>query len=279
MATQLFVQDLATTVTAAATAALVDVAVPVHNEEGDLERSLRRLHRHLVRRFPFPARITIVDNASTDRTWAIARRLEGELPEVRAMRLDRKGRGHALRTAWLQSDAPVLAYMAVDLSTGLEALLPLVAPLLSGHSDLSVGSRLAPGARVVRGRKREVISRCYNRILRHTLHVRVRDAQCGFKAVTAPAARRLLPLVRDGNWFFDTELLVLAQRLGMRIHEVPVDWVDDPDSRVDILPTAIEDLRGVWRLLRLGGDGAEARGVGWRACSAPPPGSSSSAAR
>jgi len=251
MATQLFVQDLAGTAAAATSLALVDVAVPVHNEEGDLERSVRRLHSHLVRRFPFPARITIVDNASTDRTWAIARRLEGELPDVRAVHLDRKGRGHALRTAWLQSDSPVLAYMDVDLSTGLEALLPLVAPLISGHSDVSIGSRLAPGARVVRGRRREVISRCYNQILRRTLHVRFRDAQCGFKAVSARAAARLLPLVRDGNWFFDTELLVLAQRMGMRIHEVPVDWVDDPDSRVDIVPTAIEDLRGVWRLMRL----------------------------
>jgi glycosyltransferase involved in cell wall biosynthesis len=251
MATGMFVQDLAGTATATATMALVDVALPVHDEEGDLERSVHRLHDHLVRRFPFPARITVVDNASTDRTWAIARQLEAELPGVRSIRLERKGRGHALRTAWSQSDSPVLAYMDVDLSTGLDALLPLVAPLLSGHSDVSIGSRLAPGARVVRGRKREVISRCYNLLLRAGLRTRFRDAQCGFKAISAQAARRLLPLVHDDSWFFDTELLVTAQRLGMRIHEVPVDWVDDPDSRVEILPTALEDLRGIWRLMTL----------------------------
>ncbi len=250
MATQLFVPDLAATSTPVAAAALVDVAVPVHDEEADLERSVRRLHGHLRRHFPFPARITIVDNASTDRTWAIARRLEAELPDVRAVHLDRKGRGNALRSVWSQSDAPVLAYMDVDLYTGLEALLPLVAPLLSGHSDVAVGSRLSPGARVVRGWRRELISRGYNLILRRTLHARFRDAQCGFKAISARAARRLLPLVQDGNWFFDTELLVLAQRMGMRIHEVAVDWVDDPDSRVEVVPTAIEDLRGVLRLLR-----------------------------
>jgi glycosyltransferase involved in cell wall biosynthesis len=253
MATEMFVQDLAGTAAAAATAttglALVDIAVPVHDEERELERSVRRLHDHLVRRFPFPARITIVDNASTDCTWAIARRLEGQLPDLRAIRLERKGRGGALRAAWSQSDSPVLAYMDVDLSTGLEALLPLVAPLLSGHSDVSIGSRLAPGARVLRERKREVISRGYNLLLRTALRTRFRDAQCGFKAVSARAARILLPLVQDDSWFFDTELLVLAQRMGMRIHEVPVDWVDDPDSRVDIVPTALEDLRGVWRLL------------------------------
>jgi len=251
MATQTLVQELAATgVVQGTEPALVDVAVPVFNEEADLARGVRRLHQHLVRSFPFPARITIVDNASTDRTWPIARRLEAELPDLRAVHLEQKGRGRALRTAWWTSDSPVLAYMDVDLSTGLDALLPLVAPLISGHSDVSIGSRLAPGARVVRGPKREVISRAYNLILHAALRTRFRDAQCGFKAITAGAARRLLPLVRDEAWFFDTELLVTAQRLGMRIHEVPVDWVDDPDSRVDVVPTALEDLRGVWRMLR-----------------------------
>ena len=139
--------------------------------------------------------------------------------------------------------------MDVDLSTDLRALLPLVAPLVSGHSDVAIGTRLARGSQVVRGAKRELISRTYNRILRLTLGARFSDAQCGFKAIRADAARRLLPAVRDEAWFFDTELLVLAQREGLRIHEVPVDWVDDPDSRVDIVRTALDDLRGIARLL------------------------------
>jgi putative flippase GtrA len=138
--------------------------------------------------------------------------------------------------------------MDVDLSTDLRGLLPLVAPLLSGHSDVAIGSRLARGAEVVRGPKRELISRAYNTILHATLRVRFTDAQCGFKAVTRGAAAQLLPQIRDDGWFFDTELLVLAGRDGLRIHEVPVDWVDDPDSRVDIVGTAIEDLKGVARL-------------------------------
>jgi putative flippase GtrA len=140
--------------------------------------------------------------------------------------------------------------MDVDLSTDLDATLPLVAPLLSGHSDVSIGSRLAPGARVIRGPKRELISRSYNHLLRAVLGVHFRDAQCGFKAIRHDVARVLLPIVEDDSWFFDTELLVLAERAGLRIHEVPVDWVDDPDSRVDIVSTAMDDLRGVWRLLR-----------------------------
>jgi len=240
----------------AATAPAVDVVVPVYNEEADLERSVRRLEAYLRDHFPVSARVTIVDNGSTDATWAIAVALERELPGVRAVHLPSKGRGGALARAWLDSDSLVLAYTDVDLSTDLDALLPLVAPLLSGHSDLAIGSRLAPGAQVVRGPTRELISRCYNLLLRLVLGVRFRDAQCGFKAIRADVARDLVPLVENRRWFFDTELLVLAERAGMRIHEFPVDWTDDSDSRVDLVATAIEDLRGVaglsLRLLRGG---------------------------
>src|SRR5438093_10527492 len=227
---------------------LIDIAIPVYNEECDLERSVRRLRRYLDHQFPFEARVTIVDNASTDATWAIAQRLALELRGVRVRRLSVKGRGRAVRDAWLSSDAAIVAYMDVDLSTGLNALLPLVAPLMSGHSGVSIGSRLAVGAKVVRGTKRELISRCYNFLLHAVLGTRVRDAQCGFKAARADAARRLLPLIEDQAWFFDTELLVLAEREGLRIHEVPVDWVEDRDSRVDVARTALEDLRGIVRL-------------------------------
>jgi putative flippase GtrA len=167
-----------------------------------------------------------------------------------------KGRGRALRAAWSASDAQVLAYCDVDLSTDLAALLPLVAPLLTGHSDLAIGTRLSRASRVVRGAKREFISRSYNLILRGTLAARFSDAQCGFKAIRADVARRLLPLVEDTGWFFDTELLVLAERAGLRIHEVPVDWVDDPDSSVDIVRTAVEDLKGIVRLGRALATGA-----------------------
>ncbi|MFJ8578197.1 glycosyltransferase [Micromonospora sp. NPDC093277] len=230
--------------------AVLDVVVPVYNEETDLGPCVRRLHAHLTAHFPYPFRITVADNASVDGTLAAAEALAGELPEVNVLHLDAKGRGRALRAAWSASPAPVLAYMDVDLSTDLAAVLPLVAPLISGHSDLAIGTRLARTSRVVRGTKREVISRGYNLLLRGTLAVRFSDAQCGFKAIRADVATRLLPLVQDTGWFFDTELLVLAQRAGLRIHEVPVDWVDDPDSRVDIVATALADLRGIGRLGR-----------------------------
>ncbi|MGP4000044.1 glycosyltransferase [Streptomyces sp. 8N706] len=237
-------------------APVLDVVIPVHNEQAGLEPCVRRLHNHLVRTFPYGFRITIADNASTDRTPEVAARLDELIGEVTAVRLEEKGRGRALRTVWSMSPAAVLAYMDVDLSTDLNALLPLVAPLISGHSDLAIGSRLARSARVVRGPQREFLSRSYNLLLRGGLSARFSDAQCGFKAIRQDVAERLLPMVEDTGWFFDTEMLVLAERAGLRIHEVPVDWVDDPDSRVDIARTVVEDLRGVWRVGRALATGA-----------------------
>ena len=226
----------------------IDIVIPVYNEQAALERSVRRLHTFLCENMPFAWRIVIADNASTDATLAIARALASELPDTDVLNLHLKGRGRALREAWSRSDADVVCYMDVDLSTDLRALLPLVAGLISGHSDVAIGTRLAAGSRVERGRKREVISRCYNKLLRLVLGAKFSDAQCGFKAMRADVAQRLLPAIEDNGWFFDTELLVLAQRQGLRIHEVAVDWVDDPDSRVDIVSTAIGDLRGTARL-------------------------------
>ena len=231
-------------------APIVDIVVPVYNEVVALPAGVRRLHEYLERSFPFSWRVTIVDNASTDGTWFVAGQLAREFERVRAVHLDQKGRGRALRSAWSTSDAAIVAYMDVDLSTDLDALLPLVASLVSGHSDIAIGSRLAPGASVARFPKREFISRAYNFLLRAVFATPVRDAQCGFKAVRADVARRLLPEIEDDGWFFDTELLLLARRNGLRIHEVPVDWVDDADSRVDVVGTAAVTSRASRGMVR-----------------------------
>jgi len=229
---------------------VLDVVVPVYNEEDALRSCVERLHAHLAGSLPFAFRITIADNASTDTTMEVAHSLVEQFPEVQVIHLEEKGRGRALKHVWQESDAQVLAYMDVDLSTDLAGLFPLIAPLISGHSDVAIGSRLHRGSNVVRGAKREFISRSYNVILRRALSARFSDAQCGFKAIRSDVAGALLPHVHDNGWFFDTELLVLAERAGLRIHEVPVDWIDDPDSSVDIIDTALEDLRGVWRIGR-----------------------------
>ncbi|KQW47642.1 sugar translocase [Nocardioides sp. Root1257] len=227
----------------------LDVVIPVFNEERDLAASVLRVRRYLTT-LPWTFRVTIADNASTDGTAVIARRLAHAYDDVRVVHLAEKGRGRALKRVWSGSDSAVLVYMDVDLSTDLNALLPLVAPLISGHSDLAIGTRLGRGSRVERGPKRELISRGYNLLLRGTLRAHFSDAQCGFKAIRGDVAREVLPLVEDNAWFFDTELLVLAERAGLRIHEVPVDWVDDPDSSVDIVRTALADVRGIVRVGR-----------------------------
>jgi putative flippase GtrA len=230
--------------------ALVEVALPVYNEGKQLESSVLRLREFLSQSFPFSTAIRIIDNGSTDETWSIACRLAATHPEVSALHLNEAGKGRAIRAAWSSGSAEIVAYMDVDLSTGLGALLPLIAPLLSGHSDLAIGSRFAPGAHVLRGARRELVSRGYNLVLRAALRSRFSDATCGFKAMRRETADVLLPLVSDEHWFFDTELLVVAERNGYRIHEVPVDWIDDADSRLSIGNVAREDLSGVARLMR-----------------------------
>jgi glycosyltransferase involved in cell wall biosynthesis len=226
----------------------VDIVIPVFNEERALPGCIDVLHAYLTERFPFDWTITIADNASTDGTRAAAERIASQSSRVRTLCLDQRGKGHAVRTAWSASTADVVAYMDVDLSTGLNALLPLVACLADGHSDIAVGTRLAPGARTVRGRKRELISRCYNTLLRLVHRARFTDAQCGFKAARASVIQPLLRHISDNSWFFDTELLLLAEYNGLRVHEVPVDWVEDTDSRVRIMDTASVNFRGVFRI-------------------------------
>ncbi len=230
-------------------APVLDIAIPVYNEERILDQRVRALLGYVHAEIPFATRLTIVDNASDDATRLIGKRLAAQFDGIRFMHIAEKGRGRALRAAWMASDAAVLAYMDVDLSTSLDSLGGLIAPLLSGRSDISIGSRLMRGAAVTRSLRREVISRAYNLLLHAVLHTQFRDAQCGFKAIRAQVALELLPAVRDQGWFFDTELLVVAQRAGMRIHELPVEWIEDPDSRVNVPRTVLTDLRGVLRML------------------------------
>jgi glycosyltransferase involved in cell wall biosynthesis len=236
----------------------VEIVIPVYNEVATLEHNVAALRAYLQTYVPYRCRITIANNASTDGTRIVAERLAAE-SGVHALHLDEKGRGRALKAAWLASDADVVAYMDVDLSTNLESFLPLIAPLVAGHSDVAIGSRLMRGAVVKRQWKREALSRAYNLLIRALFWHGFSDAQCGFKALTRAAAQTLLPAVEDDNWFFDTELLLLAEARGYRMHEVPVEWVEDLDSRVDIPRTVLEDLKGLWRLRTRGfGQGLQA---------------------
>lgn len=228
----------------------LDVFIPVYNEERDLRPSITKLRSFLLANCPYRWRIVVANNASTDHTLDIAKQLKAEFPgEVDYIHLDQKGRGRALRKAWLESNADVACYMDVDLSTNLSHLMPMVDPLFKGEYQIGIGSRLMAGARVTRQFKREVISRIYNIIVKAMFPRRkFSDAQCGFKAITRSAAKDLLPHVQDNRWFFDSELLLRAEQQGYRIWEVPVEWIEDLDTRVKIASTAIEDLKGLWRV-------------------------------
>ncbi len=234
----------------AATPPLVEIVIPVHNEQHLLARSVGELHSFMCERLRVPFRITIADSASTDGTLAQARALAGRFGEVQAVQMDQMGRGRALRESWRRSEARVVAYMDISPSADLEALPELLGPLLAGHADVAVGTRLVPAAEVSRSLGRELISRSYNILVRALLDVGFSDAQCGFKAARREVLEPLLGQVEDEGWFFDTELLYLAQRAKLSIREVPLRWTEDHDSRVAILRTALEDLRGIRRLRR-----------------------------
>ncbi len=232
--------------------ASIDIVIPVLNEERDLPRCVTTLRQFMAGAIPNPWRIVIADNGSDDSTPEVSRRLMQEYSEVGYLRLEQRGRGRALRKAWLESPANLVSYMDVDLSTDLSAFPLMVRALEEGY-DLAVGSRLARGAMVRRRMlKREITSRGYNLLIKTTFFTKFSDAQCGFKAMTRAAAQALLPHIEDTGWFFDSELLIIAEKRGYRIKDVPVTWTDDPDSRVKVVRTALKDIQGMLRL-RFGG--------------------------
>jgi glycosyltransferase involved in cell wall biosynthesis len=226
----------------------VEVVIPAYNEEKALPENIPALCGYLEAFFPYCWSVLIADNGSSDATSAVAEVLASRHQHVSVLRLEEKGRGRALKAAWLASKADIVAYMDVDLSTNLWSFLPLVAPLATGHSDVAIGSRLLKGAHVTRQWKREVTSRGYNVLVKLLFANGFSDAQCGFKALKRSVAQELVPQVQDGEWFFDTELLLLAEKRGYRISEVPVDWIEDLDSRVDVAQTAIKDVKGLLRV-------------------------------
>jgi len=227
---------------------LVNVTIPVYNEEQILRQSITTLHQFLSQRARFDWEIVVANNASIDGTLNIARALSSEFPQVHVVHLEQKGRGRALRKVWQERKADVLTYMDVDLSTNLYAFPPMIEALVCGGFDIGIGSRLLKASTTKRSFKREVISRGYNLLVKAFFQTRFSDAQCGFKAITRAAADKLLPHVADNTWFFDTELLVIAEKHGYRIFDLPVSWIEDLDSRVNIVQTALDDIRGLIRV-------------------------------
>lgn len=228
---------------------IIDVALPVYNEEKELKTNTLKLYKFLKKTYGKDNFIiTIADNASTDSSFQIAQKLQEEYSEIKIVHLERKGRGRAIKKVWLLSPARVLAYMDLDLSTSLDDFPFLVSSIIENNYDIAVGSRLLPGARIYkRPMLREVLSRGLNILIKIIFLVRFSDAQCGFKAISSKR-KNILNYVKDDEWFFDSELLIIAEKSGLRIFEKPVIWIDNPGSTVRVLGTVTGDLLGLLRI-------------------------------
>jgi|TARA_Y100000031_G_scaffold17370_1_gene17945 glycosyltransferase involved in cell wall biosynthesis len=227
--------------------ATVDIVIPVCNEERALPRSVVILAEFLHYNLHNPWQIIIADNASIDGTRAVSEMLCEKYSGINYLHIPQKGRGRALKAAWLDSKADIVSYMDVDLSTDLAHFPELIQSLEEGY-HVAIGSRLSKGSRVTRGFKREFVSRSYNLLIRSMFFTDFQDAQCGFKAMTRRAAEEIVPKIENNNWFFDTELLIIAAKRGYGIKQIPVKWTDDPNSTVNVTRTAAEDIKGLLRL-------------------------------
>jgi glycosyltransferase involved in cell wall biosynthesis len=226
----------------------VDIVIPVYNEKLYLEKNITKLNNFLNKNFKYEYRIIIANNASTDNTLNIAKKLSNKLPDVSFTHLDKKGRGRALKKAWLASKADIVSYMDVDLSTNLEHFIEIIDAIVKKKYDIGVGSRLKRGSVVKRSLKRQILSVGYNTLLKLFFAHKFTDAQCGFKAIKREVAQKLIPMTKDQNWFFDTELLLLAERYNYKIFEVPVKWVERKKSKVKVLKTVYEYLTSIARM-------------------------------
>lgn len=226
---------------------MIIFCLPVYNEERELAQNTLKLRDFLITNIKEPWEIVIVDNGSRDNTLKIAQDLNTKHADISYIHLDLKGRGRAIKKCWQEKQADIYSYMDIDLSTDLRHILAMIAAIKNGK-QIAIGNRLMPTAHIRRGLKRNFLSKNYNRLLRFMFNIKFTDAQCGFKFINNNTKKHLLPLVEDNNWFFDSELLILAERTGYSIHEEPVNWVNDADTRVKLLPTILNDLGGIWRL-------------------------------
>lgn len=229
----------------------VEITIPVYNEEKELEKNITTLFNFCDKSLrAYDWHITIADNASTDNTPVIAATLANKNPKILYFRLEQKGRGRAVKRVWSQSKCDYCIYMDLDLSTDLVHLPNILKKLEKGY-DVAIGSRLAKGARV-EGRTflRELTSRVLNFFfIQFFFHTHFTDAQCGFKGVTRNIVENLIPKIKDNEWFFDGELLIVAEKSGYKIYEEPVHWVDNPGSTVRLIATIWGDLMSIKRLL------------------------------
>ena len=227
----------------------IDVVLPCYNEISILRSSVERTLQFFNSAPQYNWHLVIADNGSTDRTDELGKTLAEKNDQVSIISIPEKGRGHALHQAWTTSSADIVTYMDVDLSTRIEHLLDLVQLIDRSNCEVAIGTRLSKQSKTKRSLKREITSQGYVFLIRLFFpSLSITDAQCGFKALKRTTAEVIVPKIKNREWFFDTELLIIAHKEKIGICELPVEWTEDPDSKVNILKTAFEDIRGLIRM-------------------------------
>ncbi len=231
------------------------IVLPTYNEENILQKNVLKVRKFCqdnLRNFDW--QILIADNGSTDKTPKLAQELSHEYSRIDYFHTSQKGRGAALKIAWNKNNylADIYLYMDIDLATDLNHLPQLIASIIQEGYDLTIGSRLQKESKTERSFLREFISRFYNLLLKIFFGLKIKDYQCGFKAVNQKIVEKIVPLIKNNNWFFDTELIILSHKNNYKIKEIPVKWVEKRDkkrkSKVKIIKTAWEDIKGIIRL-------------------------------
>ncbi len=227
----------------------VDFCLPIKDEADILEKNILQLILYLEsKNFSFTWKIIGVINGSNDNSELILANLKEKLPtKIDYLNIQEPGKGRAIRTGWYNSEADILAFMDADLAVSLEALNSLIEPILNKEADLVIGSRFVPGASASRSWRRGLISKSYILLSQFILHHKILDIQCGFKAISKDSFRKLDNLLTDDNWFFDTELVVLAKRMGLRVREIAVTWTE---NRVGSKKSNIRIISDSWRFLK-----------------------------
>ncbi len=237
---------------------LVEICLPVKNEENILAANLQRILDFCQKAdFRFSWKIVGIINGSTDKTASIFLDFKNRYPGlIDYVEFGVSGRGRVLKKYWQESGADVLSYLDIDLAVLPDQLPALIQPIIDGKADLVIGSRLLAGSNTRRSYLRETTSRFFNFLTHIFLPNKASDLQCGFKAIKADVFRKISPFVRDNYWFFDSELVILAQHFSYRLEEVPVDWAENRyrkrTSKVKVIRDIAKSLKDLlvfrWRL-------------------------------
>ncbi len=227
----------------------VTIVLPVYNEEDKLERNTLKLLEFCKKNIRHPFEIVIADNNSKDKTREIAEKLSKKHKQINYLYINRKGRGIALKTAWKEYKADVNIYMDIDLATDLSALPRLIDEVVKGN-NVVVGSRYLRNSKIKRTPFRMLISKVYNLMVRAMFKTRIKDMQCGFKAVDKKTVDNVIPRTEDTQFFFDTELILTAEAMHYKVKEIPVKWKEGKDTKVDFVRTITNYIKSLIKLRR-----------------------------